>query len=911
MNRSSRLSSPFIFPLLLIVLALVTHWQWFKPGATFTEGDWEFWFTESARQMGRFWDIWDTSWYYHIGQLRLHAFAFRTIWAALTQLGATFQLAAQLSFFWPIALGSFLSPYFLAKKLTADRLVAFVLAIFYGTTTHFLLIQSGHLPLAFVYALIPLVFYLYLEALDNPWPGWWTLFALSYWVALSYELRGTYILTLLLIAHFAYFHLKDIGRYWKPILGSAVLVLILAGYIWLPYLFGGVRAQISDFTAARDLFGNNLYDIKHALAIANPLWTGEATDRTFTQQPVLPHLWLMPLVALLSIIPLLKKPEQRRGIIFYGLVSLVGILLTKQSAPPFAGLYHWLYLHFPGFNLFREASKFYVVTTLGYLGLMGYALVYLKTALAGKGRLISYGLAALVALVGLWNTKPLVTGTIGTVFTPRQVPTDYLILKDFLLKEPEYSRTLWLPTVSRWSLHTVLHPLTSGLGLLRESWKQAVTDDPQRSSLPIQEQLIALLRQPYANQLLDYSSVKYVIVPIPDIADNLSAYGERQYYIDQLNSIDYLKKIDIGTSGLAVYLNQGALPHVTVSNQITALDSLDESRLFSFLIKDQASPQLFAVPVQPSEPYPNTPHFRAPILTEAATNLISNPSFEAGPWQPRETDCYLAGDAANIGTYTQTEQKTAGQQGLALTAEKHNACTHMIVPVQENANYYVRFDYRAEAARTGSLCLSFDDPKHSVFNQQLATGRSDWQSFSTVITVPAGAHSANLCLVVTPDPNQRASYFFDNFGFAPIDPKAAQYSLPALPHQPLPKMSFTSPYPTKYLVEISAATTPFFLTVGESYHPGWRARLVSAGNRSADLPSQSHYRFGGHLNSWLIDPAELCRSANSCRQDDHGYSLKVAIEFWPQRWLLLGSMVTLVGLTGALGYLVWRWRRRR
>ncbi len=54
-----------------------------------------------------------------------------------------------------------------------------------------------------------------------------------------------------------------------------------------------------------------------------------------------------------------SETRKREYILFFALVALVGMLLGKQVSEPFPTLYNWLYETLPGFNAFREASKFY------------------------------------------------------------------------------------------------------------------------------------------------------------------------------------------------------------------------------------------------------------------------------------------------------------------------------------------------------------------------------------------------------------------------------------------------------------------------------------------------------------------------------------------------------------------------
>jgi|GEM_PF-7061107 len=61
-----------------------------------------------------------------------------------------------------------------------------------------------------------------------------------------------------------------------------------------------------------------------------------------------------------------EENRRRRYILFFAVLSVIGILLSKQVSDPFGNLYYWLYDNFPGFNAFREASKFYILIALGY-----------------------------------------------------------------------------------------------------------------------------------------------------------------------------------------------------------------------------------------------------------------------------------------------------------------------------------------------------------------------------------------------------------------------------------------------------------------------------------------------------------------------------------------------------------------
>ena len=48
--------------------------------------------------------------------------------------------------------------------------------------------------------------------------------------------------------------------------------------------------------------------------------------------------------------------RKNRTVVFFALLSVLGILVSKQVAEPWGNLYYYLYDHLPGFNAFREPT---------------------------------------------------------------------------------------------------------------------------------------------------------------------------------------------------------------------------------------------------------------------------------------------------------------------------------------------------------------------------------------------------------------------------------------------------------------------------------------------------------------------------------------------------------------------------
>jgi hypothetical protein len=105
-------------------------------------------------------------------------------------------------------------------------------------------------------------------------------------------------------------------------------------------------------------------------------WTGAMPDQNFFAQKIPLYMRFYPFVILSGVFYFFKekyitlfkgkKVDENLFIVFF-VLRIIGVLLTKQSSRPFDGLYEWLFLNVPGFNLFREASKFYIITALSGL----------------------------------------------------------------------------------------------------------------------------------------------------------------------------------------------------------------------------------------------------------------------------------------------------------------------------------------------------------------------------------------------------------------------------------------------------------------------------------------------------------------------------------------------------------------
>jgi hypothetical protein len=166
---------------------------------------------------------------------------------------------------------------------------------------------------------------------------------------------------------------------------------------------------------------------------------------------------------------------------------------------------------------------------------------------------------------------------------------------------------------------------------------------------------------------------------------------------------------------------------------------------------------------------------------------------------------------------------------------------------------------------------------------------------------------------------------YDNFYFAELPEINNKYYLLTDSDLKLEKpkqITFDLINPTKKLTHIVGASTPFYLTMSESYHPQWQAELNNrkvSGKLNSWIPFVSpdiitegnHFKLDGFLNGWYIDPVKLCLDENKnvkegCKLNEDGsYDIEMIIEFTPQRWFYVGLIISVTTLVSCITYLLY------
>lgn len=298
-------------------------------------------------------------------------------------------------------------------------------------------------------------------------------------------------------------------------------------------------------------------------------------------------------------------------------------------------------------------------------------------------------------------------------------------------------------------------------------------------------------------------------------------------------------------------------------------------------------------------------------------NMLPNPSLEQGPWQKGVGDCYDYGNDAKINMQATKADKTDGSQSLQLEAKNHLACTGPgDVPVQGGQTYLLSFDYKSINGRFAGYYYSFDDEAETSYLKRLEDTKGGWRTNTKTISVPAGAKNIKLYLYAYPDSSglEPGTARYDNFKFAPIPSVQDRFYLLSEPYKQLQKpqkLSYEVKNPTKTIIHVEGARSPFYLETKESYSPRWGLSMQSTGAKSwwpfgqtASVPEKDHLKINNFMNGWLVDPSEFCES--SCKKNNDGtYDMTLVMEFGPQRWFYVGSVISAITFLTVIGYLVY------
>ncbi len=410
--------SPFI---IIFLFGFVTHWQWFINDGIFTYGD-TIWSTHS--KVSELVDFPNLMSYSNLGSINiaLSIFPIDFIQGLLVKCGIDKDLVFKLFFLFPIALITPLSSYLLAYYILGNKLASITASSIFTYCTPIIVGTTGILTSSVVVAISPLIILYFIKFFNEQKISNLYICLLITAIGISYDVRFVFLVYLILFLYFIYFSIINFKyKYIKELLDFKItwsllfflILLLFLNLYWIQILF--LPSDLINQIETRSLWGSNLVSLTHSLFLNHSIWNN-STLIPFLHNPIPISSILIPFFFIIALININKKNNL---LIFFILLSLLGIFLTKMDHFPFINIYEWLYINIPGFSFFRESSKFYFFIAIGY------SIVISSLIISIKNSVLKYLFFIIINTLYLINSLPLINSEIDTMYVERHIPKDY------------------------------------------------------------------------------------------------------------------------------------------------------------------------------------------------------------------------------------------------------------------------------------------------------------------------------------------------------------------------------------------------------------------------------------------------------------------------------------------------------
>jgi arabinofuranan 3-O-arabinosyltransferase len=227
---------------------------------------------------------------------------------------------------------------------------------------------------------------------------------------------------------------------------------------------------------------------------------------------------------------------------------------------------------------------------------------------------------------------------------------------------------------------------------------------------------------------------------------------------------------------------------------------------------------------------------------------------------------------------------------VRLSAMAHSACvSSQVAGFVPGGSYTLDLDYRTLHGLPARVCVWQDGPDRCAPMPALAAS-NDWYHLQAAVTPEPGTVALRLFIYADAGALGGSGTVVEYRGLRIAS--AAPLALTILDgggSPPAPRVTWTRIGPSTYQVDVARSSTPFVLSLGESFAPGWRLEGLPDGR------AVRHVVADGYANGWQIDP---------------GARFTARISFAPDRAMHLARSVS-IGTAVAIPVLAFRRRRRR
>lgn len=443
----------------------------------------------------------------------------------------------RIAYFYPFLIFASVFPAILYRKIFQKSSFFILSSAIYLFNTYILMIVGGGqiAGIGMAYSFMPLLFYIFLFWKKSPFI---LISSLILSIQLLFDLRIFYITFVGLLLLTVFTHENILKSLVQRIVFPLCLVVLLNAFWILPLIRFPVNPLATlgaaySTTDAVTFF--SFAKMENALSLLHPNWPENLFGKASFFRP---EFMVFSILAYISLLFVSKENGKRRKILLsFNFLSLIGAFLAKGSNEPFGGIYLWLFQYFPGFQMFRDPTKWYILVAFGYSVLIPYSSwniykwvdVNIKKHknYLGFGKYISKLTIGVIIIFLLFTVRESIFNQLGGAFKTVAVPGEYLKLENFLSNDNSFSRVLWFPTTQRFGFYSKTHPAVSAMSLYNQTSTNGV---------------IERFNGQTTEHLVQNAAIKYVVVPYD--SEKEIFLQDRRYDSSQYKkAISILKKV--------------------------------------------------------------------------------------------------------------------------------------------------------------------------------------------------------------------------------------------------------------------------------------------------------------------------------------------------------------------------------
>ena len=549
-----------------------------------TAGDFPYFFRETIAQWAITPPVWDSTQNNGLGgEQLLYALNIYVYFLGeffVNMIGLPWEIVYKIFIFGLFILLSVCSTIYFVKKVFGKRgilQISIAPLLFVSNTYILMVVGGGQMGVALAYSLTPLVLARFIMLIRDLNRSKLTFSSLIVGLVLAFQimfdLRIAFI-TMCAVALYIIYYYFFINKFSiKVIFGNLVvigfLVLGLHVYWILPIILSG-SPVLEDLTkngeeALRSSFEFfSFAQFSQTFSFLHSNWPENIFGKVYFMRP---EFLVLPILAFSSLL-FIKKNNQI--IIFFALLGLIGAFLAKGANPPFEEINIWIFMHMPAAEIFRDSTKFYLFIALAYTILIPFSVNSIYNFFKAKFNapnkkvyILNYIPSAFLFFVFcflFFLLRPVFLNELRGTFRQYEMPKEYMKLKDFLIKERTFFRTLWIPTQHRFNFYSLTHPAISAKELF------TATNSAE---------IIMQLHDEKTKDRLVNLGIQYIIVPYDSFGEIFvkdRRYDDEQYQsvVNGLNSISWLEKVN-GFGKVIVYKTSFAKEHFWIegNNNLT------------------------------------------------------------------------------------------------------------------------------------------------------------------------------------------------------------------------------------------------------------------------------------------------------------------------------------------------------